>query len=97
MPFVLRVYLDEVGRAEGALFWDDGDSIGADSTYLMVNFNCRTGRLKATPKKAVLSDLDLGNTNVEQIDIFGVKSNASRVTVNGREVPFHYLGCHRYT
>lgn len=79
-PFQLVVALGASGTAQGELFWDDGESLGAfkDVPYRHIWFTAAEGTLKSTLEGGYPIDPPLVH-----IAVFGVNQNPSKVTVNG--------------
>jgi lysosomal alpha-glucosidase len=98
--FKLRVFLDSNSRAEGELYWDDGDSLNTKEweTYSHVTFKADAASLTATPimtnyKGQEYTDVNgrVSNTmRVKQVKVHGLASKPVVVTVDGNGVDFDY-------
>ncbi|XP_067668991.1 sucrase-isomaltase, intestinal-like [Haliotis asinina] len=86
------VALDKEGRAEGELFWDDGESIDTYETdhYLLIKFRM--------PKYGELHVVQTGSVSVfppppppppplDQLDIYGLQTIPLSVSLDGHVVP----------
>ncbi|XP_048247486.1 sucrase-isomaltase, intestinal-like isoform X3 [Haliotis rufescens] len=81
------VALDEEGRAQGELFWDDGENIDTyeNKQYSLIKFGMtKAGQLHVGPtvsgSGSVLPLLDM-------LDIYGLKTIPLTVTLDGEQVP----------
>ncbi|EFN85996.1 Lysosomal alpha-glucosidase, partial [Harpegnathos saltator] len=89
--FELLVALNEVGYAEGELYWDDGDSIDSveKNEYLWLMFNAFSNMTKL-----VSTRMDIGTFNDEvilgRVDILGIHYSVSEVYLNDSPVKFAY-------
>ncbi|XP_060814039.1 lysosomal alpha-glucosidase-like [Bombus pascuorum] len=87
--FELLITLDHVKKAKGELYWDDGDSLDSLekeqfvwSVFTIENDTLSTA--KAT-KSSFNEKITLGG-----IQIWGITSNISRVSLNNHEIQFKY-------
>ncbi|CAM4768266.1 unnamed protein product [Rotaria magnacalcarata] len=85
-PFYLYVALDDRQKAEGDLFWDDGESINTYETshYNYFIFNYDSQRLTIEPWTYKYPDM---NNKLEEISIFGVTKQPTRIIWNGQDLP----------
>ncbi|XP_028045016.1 lysosomal alpha-glucosidase isoform X2 [Monomorium pharaonis] len=87
--FELVVALDEIGNAEGELYWDDGDNLDAikKKEYLWLSFIAnRTNLLNEEIEKASFSE----EVILGKVQILGLRQQISRVFLNENEIGFKY-------
>ncbi|XP_029433338.1 lysosomal alpha-glucosidase-like isoform X2 [Rhinatrema bivittatum] len=89
-PLRLTAALSQHGTAWGDLFWDDGDSLDTfereDYSYLLFSVSENTFL-----SHVVHSNVEATSITVETLNVTGVKNKPSKVTANGKELPFSYL------
>ncbi|CAF3630946.1 unnamed protein product [Adineta steineri] len=86
-PFYLIIALDKKEKAQGDLFWDDGESI---DTYETSNFNhfiftYNSQRLTLEPWSYDYPEMDK-QVKLEEIKIFGMNKEPTRITLNGQDL-----------
>uniref|UniRef100_T1JGU6 P-type domain-containing protein n=1 Tax=Strigamia maritima TaxID=126957 RepID=T1JGU6_STRMM len=87
--FGLIFALDEVGKAAGELYWDDGESIDAyeKGNYNLITFSASNKKIQSTVMKAgAVKEL----TNLESVCIVGLTNEPIVVFVNEKIVTFYY-------
>ncbi|CAF4158178.1 unnamed protein product [Rotaria sp. Silwood2] len=84
-PFYLYIALDKNQRAQGDLFWDDGESINTYETshYNYFIFNYDAQRLTIEPWTFKYPDMD---NKLEEISIFGMTKQPTRIILNGQDL-----------
>ncbi len=86
-PLYLIVALDSQQQARGDLFWDDGESIDTYETshynYFIFNYNAQRLTLEPWTYKYPQMGNDI---KLEEITIFGVTKEPSRIVWNGQEL-----------
>ncbi|CAF4570033.1 unnamed protein product, partial [Rotaria sp. Silwood2] len=84
-PFYLYIALDKNQRAQGDLFWDDGESINTYETshYNYFIFNYDAQRLTIEPWTFKYPDMD---NKLEEISIFGMTQQPTRIILNGQDL-----------
>lgn len=89
-PFSLLVALDEAGKANGSLFWDDGDTIGTDKAgkYTMMEFQASGEVLQ---NRIVFVGYSTPMT-LGSVTVYGVPQRPSSVMVNGQAMKNTYDG-----
>jgi lysosomal alpha-glucosidase len=86
-PMYLIVALDKNERADGNLFWDDGDSIDTyeNSMYNYFSFNYKAKRLNIEPwtyKYQQMTD----EVHLDSIRIFGINNEPTRIICDGQSL-----------
>lgn len=92
-PFQLMAYLDPYGRADGELFWDDGDSINSyqKSKFTHVKFFCDEAAGVFSSELQHTGYMPKGSEmRVSELTIVGVKRKVTEVTVDGVKRDFEY-------
>ena len=86
-PFYLYVTLDGQQRAQGDLFWDDGESIDTYETshYNYFIFNYDAQRLTLEPWTYKYPEMT-NEVKLEEISIFGVTKVPTRIVWNGQDL-----------
>ncbi|XP_033737359.1 lysosomal alpha-glucosidase-like [Pecten maximus] len=81
-PFSLLVALNETGEAQGSLFWDDGDTIGTDTSnkYIFMEFQASGQVLQSK----ILNNGYSTTVTLGSITVYGVAQRPTSVTVNGQ-------------
>nr|XP_039250165.1 maltase-glucoamylase, intestinal-like [Styela clava] len=87
-PMGLVVALDEVYKATGDLFWDDGNSIDTieNGEYALMKFNCEASTLYINITKQAPTKLDISSLYFENISIYGVQENTINNVVVGESI-----------
>ncbi|XP_076621881.1 lysosomal alpha-glucosidase [Colletes latitarsis] len=87
--FELLITLDEFKKAEGELYWDDGDSLDSLETgqFAWVSFVVENNTLSSSVTKESAFNQKVV---LDKIDMWGVTSNVLEVTLQGRKVKFEY-------
>ncbi|XP_076238484.1 lysosomal alpha-glucosidase [Calliopsis andreniformis] len=86
--FELLITLDNDNKAEGELYWDDGDSLDSvtKGDYLWATFVVENNTLTSSKtKESSFSE----NVMLDKIQIWGV-TNVTQVFLNDREIKFEY-------
>ncbi|CAH1794350.1 unnamed protein product [Owenia fusiformis] len=87
-PFNLLVVLSANGKATGELYWDDGDTIDTTEhgVYNLIQFTAYNNTLQSRVQLANFhTSMVLG-----EVDVFGLLSKPSAVSVNGKSATFHF-------
>jgi lysosomal alpha-glucosidase len=86
-PLYLLVALDKQNKAQGDLFWDDGESIDTYETshYNYFIFNYASRRLTIEPWTFKYPEMS-GETKLDNISIFGMTQSPTRVIWNGQDL-----------
>ena len=84
-PFYLYIALDKQQRAQGDLFWDDGDSISTYETshYNYFIFNFDEQRLTLQPWTYKYPQM---NIKLEEISTFGMIKEPTRIVWNAQDL-----------
>ncbi|XP_067946524.1 sucrase-isomaltase, intestinal-like [Watersipora subatra] len=87
-PFTLIVALDKDGKAEGELFWDDGETINTATTSCLVSFSAAEQFLNSTVQMSQCVADSAGDMSlmVNSIRIVGFSGNVTQVTVNSNPI-----------
>lgn len=98
--FKLRVFLDWDEKAEGSLYWDDGDSLNTKEweEYTHVVFRADKKSLNATPLLSNYKGQDFKHTDgttfntmsVKEIRVHGLKNKPSNVKLDGTSIDFDF-------
>lgn len=88
--FELLITLDNVKKAKGELYWDDGDSLDSfeKRQFVWTFFNIENNTLSNS--KAMKSYFD-EKIILDKIQIWGITSNISKVFLNDHEIRFEYI------
>ena len=86
-PLYLIVALDKEQLASGELFWDDGESIDTyeNRLYNLLTFKYNSNRLTVEPWVYNYPQMN-NDTKLEDIKIFGLDKNLTRVLWNGQDL-----------
>ena len=86
-PMYLIVTLDDQLKAEGDLFWDDGESIDTYETekYNYFTFKFDNARLEIDPLTFNYSIMDI-ETKLDSIKIYGIREKPNRILWNKNEL-----------
>ncbi|KAF8774096.1 Lysosomal alpha-glucosidase like protein [Argiope bruennichi] len=89
-PFVLWVFLDYDMKAQGELYWDDGDSLDTyeNGNYNLISFSASQNVLKSTIVNSGYDD----PMKTDVIWVVGISETAAEVTVNGMNCK-HAMNC----
>lgn len=84
-PLGLIVALDGNEKAEGYMFYDDGDSIGTieNGEYFYGKYSVEGGKLTGTVEENGYPEM--GSKKLENVRLLGVVGGVTRVTVNGQQ------------
>ncbi|KZC13685.1 Lysosomal alpha-glucosidase [Dufourea novaeangliae] len=85
----LLVALDQAQTAKGELYWDDGDSLDTveKEQFLWLSFISENNTVSSSRlKETAFND----QVFLDCIQIWGVTSNVSYVSLNGREIEYKY-------
>ncbi|KAK9300498.1 hypothetical protein QLX08_006841 [Tetragonisca angustula] len=87
--FELLITLDHMNEAKGELYWDDGDSLDSfeKKQFVWSVFVIKNNTLSTT--KATESSFH-EKMILDKIQIWGIISNISRVSLNNHEIQFKY-------
>lgn len=86
----LLITLDRYNKAEGELYWDDGDSLDSieKRQYLWVSFVVENNTLINSLEKGCAFD---EKVVLDEIQIWGVTYNVTEVVLNSSQIKFKYI------
>lgn len=85
--FILMASLDSDQKAEGKLYWDDGDSLDTIKlgSYNLIQFKVENNKFTSSP----VNQHDMKDFEMKQLVVLGIKSDVKRVLlkIGGKDQP----------